>query len=144
MSEVTIRYAKKPWDRGDPLTRTVKVPEGYTERQVESWLYEKQLMKAGEKMVAFHKTPNNETQLRTDRVQTLGEREEDSMSIKSIRAIELVLLVNTDICELYEKRGVTRDDLRFIFDLAIKYKQMTGNMIKREKSINRSRKGKES
>jgi hypothetical protein len=37
---------------------------------------------------------------------------------ESIRAIEQVLLVNADISALYEKRGVSRDDLREVFRLA--------------------------
>jgi predicted NUDIX family phosphoesterase len=45
------------------------------------------------------------------------------MNIKNIRAIEHVLLMNNDICELYEERGVSRDDLRAVFVLAIKYKK---------------------
>ena len=47
-AHAAIRYAKKPWDRGEPLTRTVRVPSGYTESQVTDWLYEKRLLKAGE------------------------------------------------------------------------------------------------
>ena len=55
------------------------------------------------------------------------------MNIKNIRAIEQVLLMNNDICELYEKYGVSRDDLRAVFVLAIKYKkkQDTGKKHRR-------------
>lgn len=37
---------------------------------------------------------------------------------ESIKAIEQVLLVNADISALYEKRGVSREDLREVFRLA--------------------------
>jgi hypothetical protein len=40
------------------------------------------------------------------------------MNIKQLRAIEQVLLMNNDICKLYEKRGVTREELRTVFTLA--------------------------
>lgn len=51
---VVIRYAPKPWDRGEPLKRTVEVPRGYTEEQVGRWLFEKHLMKHGEKILEFN------------------------------------------------------------------------------------------
>lgn len=35
-----------------------------------------------------------------------------------VHAIENVLMFNRDICDLYEKRGVSRDDLREVFRLA--------------------------
>jgi hypothetical protein len=41
-----------------------------------------------------------------------------TLSPASVHAIEQVMLVNSDICELYEKRGVSRDDLREVFRLA--------------------------
>ena len=53
MANVTIRYAKKPWDRGEPLTRTVEVPSWLTREQAEGWLREKLLMKSGETVEAF-------------------------------------------------------------------------------------------
>jgi hypothetical protein len=56
MASITIRYAKKPWDRGEPLTRTVQVPSGYTAEQAERWLWEKLLIKSGETVVSY--TPN--------------------------------------------------------------------------------------
>ena len=56
MASVVIRYAKKPWDRGEPLTRTVDVPSGYTAEQAERWLWEKQMIKSGETVVSY--TPN--------------------------------------------------------------------------------------
>lgn len=40
------------------------------------------------------------------------------VSADAIHAIEQVLLVNNDISQLYEKRGVAREDLREIFRLA--------------------------
>lgn len=40
------------------------------------------------------------------------------MNISQLRAIEQVLLINNDICEIYEKRGVTREELRTVFALA--------------------------
>ena len=40
------------------------------------------------------------------------------MTEKEIFATEQVLLVNGDICDLYEKRGVSRPDMREIFRLA--------------------------
>lgn len=40
------------------------------------------------------------------------------MTAQAIHAIEQVLLVNADICELYEKRGVTRQDLREVLRMA--------------------------
>ena len=42
------------------------------------------------------------------------------MTPEKIHAIEQVLLVNADLCDLYEKRGVSRDDLREVFRLATK------------------------
>ena len=51
MAHVVIQYAKKKWDRGEPLTRTVAVPDGYTEAQIEQWLYEKLLLKRGEAII---------------------------------------------------------------------------------------------
>lgn len=42
------------------------------------------------------------------------------MTPEEIHAIEQVLLVNSDICDLYEKRGVSRDALRHVFQLARK------------------------
>jgi len=59
MPHVIIRYASKPWDRGEPLTRMVDVPSGYTEAQAKSWLREKLLIKAGESIVSFHPLPNS-------------------------------------------------------------------------------------
>ena len=56
MASITVRYAKKPWDRGEPLTRTVEVPNGYTVEQAERWLREKLLIKSGETVVSY--TPN--------------------------------------------------------------------------------------
>ena len=43
---------------------------------------------------------------------------EPRMTAAEIQAIEQVLLVNSDICALYEKRGVSRDDLREVFMIA--------------------------
>lgn len=43
-----------------------------------------------------------------------------NMSGKKISAIEAVLMTNSDICDLYEKRGVLREDLREVFYLAEK------------------------
>ena len=40
------------------------------------------------------------------------------MNTSQLRAIEQVLLMNNDICKLYEKRGVTREELRTVFALA--------------------------
>lgn len=40
------------------------------------------------------------------------------MNISQLRAIEQVLLMNNDICKLYEKRGITREELRTVFVLA--------------------------
>ena len=40
------------------------------------------------------------------------------MTAQAIHAIEQVLLVNDDICKLYEKRGVTRQDLREVLRMA--------------------------
>lgn len=40
------------------------------------------------------------------------------LTSNSIHAIEQVLLVNSDLCDLYEKRGVTRQDLREVLRLA--------------------------
>ena len=40
------------------------------------------------------------------------------MNKKEIHAIEQVLMVNSDICTLYERRGVSRSDVREIFRLA--------------------------
>lgn len=57
MASVVIRYAKKPWDRGEPLTRTVEVPNGYTAEQADRWLWEKMLIKSGESVVLY--TPNS-------------------------------------------------------------------------------------
>jgi hypothetical protein len=56
MASITIRYAKKPWDRGEPLTRTVEVPNGYTVEQAERWLWERLRIKIGETVVSY--TPN--------------------------------------------------------------------------------------
>lgn len=41
-----------------------------------------------------------------------------TFSARKVHAIEQVLLVNRDISELCEKRGVSRDDLREVFRLA--------------------------
>lgn len=40
------------------------------------------------------------------------------LTAASIQAIAKVLLVNADICDLYEKRGVTRDEIKVICRLA--------------------------
>lgn len=40
------------------------------------------------------------------------------MTPEAIHAIEMVLMFNNDICELYEKRGISRDDMRELFRLA--------------------------
>jgi len=40
------------------------------------------------------------------------------MTERKIYAVEQVLLVNRDISDLYEQRGVTREELREIFRLA--------------------------
>jgi hypothetical protein len=42
------------------------------------------------------------------------------MTVEAICAIEKVLLGNADLCGLYERRGVSRDDLRVVFELAQK------------------------
>jgi hypothetical protein len=42
------------------------------------------------------------------------------MTPEKIHATEQVLLVNSDLCDLYEKRGVPRDDLLEVFRLATK------------------------
>lgn len=40
------------------------------------------------------------------------------MTAKKVHAIEQVLLFNADLCLGYERRGVTRDDLREVFRIA--------------------------
>jgi len=40
------------------------------------------------------------------------------MTKEKLHAISQVLLVNRDICELYEKRGVSREDMMEVFRLA--------------------------
>lgn len=40
------------------------------------------------------------------------------LTAASIRTIAEVLLTNADICELYEKRGVSREEIRLICLLA--------------------------
>ncbi len=52
-SWATIQEARQPWNIGKPLTRTVKVPSGYTREQAERWLQEKLLMKSGEFIVSY-------------------------------------------------------------------------------------------
>ena len=58
MASATVRYPSRPWDKGEPLTRVVEVPNGYTAKQAEHWLREKLLIKAGEYVVSY--TPNTE------------------------------------------------------------------------------------
>lgn len=48
-----IRFADKPWHRGNPPTRTVEIPAGYTEAQATRWLREKHLLKNDETVVSF-------------------------------------------------------------------------------------------
>lgn len=44
--------------------------------------------------------------------------EKRKMTVEAIVVIEKVLLGNADLCGLYERRGVTRDELREVFRLA--------------------------
>ena len=54
MPQLVIRYAPKPWDRGDPLTRTVAVPQGYTSKELaERWAWAVKAIKPGETVVSF-------------------------------------------------------------------------------------------
>lgn len=45
-------------------------------------------------------------------------KKEVILTAASIQAIAKVLLTNADICELYEKRGVTREEVKLVFILA--------------------------
>lgn len=52
------------------------------------------------------------------------------LTVASIRAIAQVLLTNADICELYEKRGVTRQEINLICLLA--EEQVHGSSVGKE------------
>ena len=54
MPQLVVRYAPKPWDRGEPLTRTVDVPSGYPDRAIaERWAWGVKAIKPGETVVSF-------------------------------------------------------------------------------------------
>ncbi len=48
-----IRFADKPWHRGNPPTRTVEIPAGYTEAQAKQWLAAMFLIKSGEAVISY-------------------------------------------------------------------------------------------
>ena len=54
MPQLVIRYAPKPWDRGEPLTRTVDVPRGYPDKEwAERWARDVKEIRPGETVVSF-------------------------------------------------------------------------------------------
>jgi hypothetical protein len=51
---VIIRFADKPWYRGNPPTRTVEIPAGYDERQARLWLTETRRIKNDETIASYN------------------------------------------------------------------------------------------
>lgn len=48
----------------------------------------------------------------------MADRSRSLLSPATIKAISEVILVNDDICTLFEKRGVTREEMMEVFRLA--------------------------